>query len=332
MTTSGDYLDEMDRYRTPDEEIERLLTGSPQVSDELRPLADLFSALRLDEGGELADDAVHSYVAAAASSIGTRQAPPAVAKRRAIPRLSALRRRAATVTVAATVLLGGTSGLAVAADGAKPGDALYGIDRALEAVGIGAGAEQERLDEAEALVDAGELHLGLEHAAEALDDDESAGSQASEALMEAAERVRAAGENPSVATRDRVAGLITYLSENVGNVDGTHVAQLAVQIGGPDGPHPVPPPPADPDAPRPPSQSPANPPGLTEDGPPGLSEDGPPGLSDEGPPGLSDDGPPGLSDDGPPGLSEDGPPGLSDDGPPGLSDDKPGRVPPNSKP
>ena len=50
----------------------------------------------------------------------------------------------AAVVTAATVFLGGTSGLAIAADGAKPGDPLYGIDRAFEAIGIGAGEAEER--------------------------------------------------------------------------------------------------------------------------------------------------------------------------------------------
>ncbi len=320
MSDFGDYLSEMDRYRTSDAEIEQLLSGSPQVGDDLQRGADFLAALRTSAGDELADDKVAAYVAAAASSVGTRPPAPVATSRKATARLSALRRRAATVTMAATVFLGGTSGLAVAADGAKPGDALYGIDRALETVGIGAGAEQERLDEAGALVESGEIDLGLEHAAEALENNESEGSQASEALMDAAERVRAAGAEPSAATRERVAGLISYLSEHVGSVDGALVAQLAVQIGEPDGSDPVPPPPADPGVPEPPTQSPADPPGSSEPGPPtDLPAD---------PPGLSEDGPPGLSEDGPPGLSEDGPPGLSEDGPPGLSDDKPGRSDP----
>ena len=39
------------------------------------------------------------------------------------------------------------SGVAMAADGASPGDLLYGVDRALESVGIGAGGIDERLAE-----------------------------------------------------------------------------------------------------------------------------------------------------------------------------------------
>jgi hypothetical protein len=42
------------------------------------------------------------------------------------------------------------SGVAVAANRAAPGDALYGIDRALEKIGIGAGGAQERLAGAKA--------------------------------------------------------------------------------------------------------------------------------------------------------------------------------------
>jgi hypothetical protein len=276
MSDFGDYLYEMDKTRTSDVEIEALLSGSPQLGDELQPLADLFSAIRADAGDDLTDGAVAGYVAAAtAASAGAQPASPARNQPLRRPLLGTLRRRAATVTVAATVLLGGTSGLAMAADGAKPGDALYGIDRALEAVGIGAGAQQERLSEAEALIDNGELQQGLQHAAEALENDDSVGPAASQALMDAADRVRAAGADPSAVTREKVAGLLTYLAENAGGVDGRQVAELAVQIGRSNAPQSR----GQADPQGPPADSPADPPGLTErepghpTGPPGQDKD-----------------------------------------------------------
>lgn len=299
MSNFGDYLYEMHKSRTSDVEIEALLAGSPQLGDELQPLADLFSAIRADAGEELTDGAVAGYVAAAsAASAEAIPTSPAATRPLRRPRLGTLRSRAATVTVAATVLLGGTSGLAVAADGAKPGDALYGIDRALEAVGIGAGAQQERLSEAEALIDDGEIHQGLKHAAEALEDNESGGLAASQALMDAADRVRAAGAAPSAVTREKVAGLLTYLAENAGDVDGRQVAELAVQIGRSNASQSR----GQADPQGPPANSPADPPGLTERAP------GPPDNS-TGPRGQKKDknepgDPPGQEKD----KNEPGPP------------------------
>ena len=304
MSAFGDYLDEMDRIWTSDAEIERLLTGAPDVGEDLQPLTDLFAVLRA--GGELADDAVAAYVAAAASSAETPVASPVDTPQRGWSLIPALRGRAATVTVATAVFLGGTSGLAVAADNAKPGDALYGIDRAFETIGIGAGAEQERLSEAAALVDSGEVDLGLQHAAETLEENESNGGAAAEALMDAATRVGHAGAAPSATTREGVAGLLTYISENVGDVDGARVAELARQIGGPED--------------RPKSAAP---------GPPALGRVDPPGLSDRDPvtPTETSTDPPRLSD------KESGERDDVPANPPGLSDSKPGRPdPPGNQP
>ena len=309
MSELGDYLGEMSRIRTSDAEIERLLSGAPGVvGEDLQALADFFAAL--SAGSELEDDAVAAYVTAAASSVGDHTAAPAVKLRRGWSPIPALRRRAATVTMAAAVFLGGTSGLAVAADGAKPGDALYGIDRALEAVGIGAGAEQERFHEAEALVAGGEVSRGLEHAAAALDEDESNDDGASQALLAAAARVADGGTAQSAATRDRITGLLAYLSDHVGDIDGAHVAVLARQIGGPENRPSVPP---SAEAPGPPDHSPAEPPGSSDRAP------GPPADVPADPPGLSDTKP--------------GPPDDVPADPPGLSDSKPGRPdPPRNQP
>lgn len=326
MSDFGDYLDEMARTRTSDAEIERLLSGAPGVGDDLQPLADLFAALRTDV--ELTNDVVAGYAAAAASSVGTEAASPVVAIRQGRPLFIALRRRVATVTAAAVVFFGGTSGLALAADGAKPGDALYGIDRAFEAIGIGAGAEQERLSEAEALVEVGEIQLGLEHAAETLEENQSNGTRAAEALREAAARVRDGGAVQSAATREGVAGLLAYLSEHTGDVDGAEVAELAQQIGGPGN---RPSAPGSPETPGPPDDVPADPPGLSDrdPGPPDDVPADPPGLSDRetDPPTQVPADPPGLSD------REPGPPDDVPADPPGLSDSKPGRPdPPRNEP
>ena len=53
--------------------------------------------------------------------------------------------KVAAVIASAVVAAGGLTGVGFAADNAAPGDALYGLDCALERVGLGDGGAQERV-------------------------------------------------------------------------------------------------------------------------------------------------------------------------------------------
>ncbi len=323
MSDFGDYLSEMKRNRTTNVEIENLFSGSPNLSGDLKDVNDFLDAVRVESSEQLSDDTVSRFVAVAcAASAEAPTAAPVRPQLRSGSLLRTLRRRVTTVTVAATVVLGGTSGLALAADDAKPGDALYGIDRALETVGIGAGALEERLFEAEALVAANDVSRGLDHATQALESQGDGNQLATTALIEAAQRVQTADDGSAAANQEGVAGLLAYLSENVGNVDGQAVAELASQIGRGDN--------------RPgvgssdtsPPQRPTDPPGLTDDKP-GRPEDlsgNPPGQdkTESGPPDHVPVDPPGQD------KAEPGPPDHVPADPPGQ--DKKLPKPPKDKP
>ncbi len=176
-------------------------------------------------------------------------AEPAIARASRPSLIGRLRTRAAAVTAALVLMFGG-GGAAFAANGAAPGDLLYGLDRALEAVGIGNGASAERLEEVKTLVEQGHADHGLEHATNIVSEDP--GAQA--ALLAAAERISGLDK---AAAHESVAPLLTYLSENVGSVDGATVADLARAVGGNDAPGP--------------------PEGVTPGGPPeGVPPGGPP--------------------------------------------------------
>jgi hypothetical protein len=98
-------------------------------------------------------------------------------------------------------------------------------------VGIGNGQAAERFVEIQALFDAEDFPRGLQHAADLVDVPGPDRSDASIALLDAADRVMSGGSEPSAATREMVAGLLSYLSEGASNIDGPLVADLAREIG-----------------------------------------------------------------------------------------------------
>jgi hypothetical protein len=193
---------------------------------------------------------------------------PAVTAASRPRRATWLRTRAATVTAGLMIGLGSFGGVAYASNGAAPGDLLYGLDRALEAVGLGDGGAAERLAEVQALIDQGDAARGLHHAVESVLGMSEGIAEARDALLAAADRVAvrsAEAEGPP----EGLADLLTYLSENIDAVDGPTVAELAKLIG--------------PDPGGPPEGLPGPPEGVPgpPDDTPGRSENspGPPGES-----------------------------------------------------
>jgi len=154
--------------------------------------------------------------------------------------LSSLLAKVLAATVAITVV---GAGVAIAADGAAPGDALYGIDRALENVGIGAGGITERFDEVARLIDTNRVADALNHASEVLADlpqeleiAQSEIEDASDALGEAAKQISEVRSDKEAYTdtqvfRDHAAELVQFLSEQLADdqegVDGEAVAERA---------------------------------------------------------------------------------------------------------
>jgi hypothetical protein len=132
------------------------------------------------------------------------------------------------------VLVGLSPGLAYAADGAKPGDLLYGLDMAFEAVGFDNGGAAERLSEVEALIAAGAVADGLHHASH-LFDGQPGSDEARAALTAAAVRLEAAGDSGG-SQAAQVAGLIGYLHRalsSVAGIDAQTVAGMARDLGPP---------------------------------------------------------------------------------------------------
>jgi hypothetical protein len=215
-----------------DHDIELLLSAAVPPNEEAAQLV-LFVDLIRAEGAWTPSEAMVARVASKAAGIARSTAPEKPVAARQSRRLAAWRPRPQFAVAAATaLLLLSVSGVAVAANGAAPGDALYGIDRALEKVGIGDGHAEERLEEARSLLSEGEAREALQHTTEVLDeDDESEGTDVQDArtaLEDAAVNLGDDSATSNEVVRDNVSDLLRYIQENLGNdvgADGREFGQ-----------------------------------------------------------------------------------------------------------
>ncbi len=244
MSRFDDYESEMPKTRFSDHDIELLLTGGNPDSREAADLAPLLEMLRVNASYEPSHADTQRHAAEAAKiarlestrSVGEAEPSSARAHRRrgwlaSSPRFG--------TALAAVLLLVGMTGVAFASNDAAPGDSLYGIDRALENVGLGAGGLGERLLEAGALVNHGRSAEALAHAAKALDasggEDEDV-TAAAAALHSAAQRLEAMDldADNDMTVRSRVAEMLTWIAgtDLTGQDFDQGVSQLARGITG----------------------------------------------------------------------------------------------------
>ncbi len=167
MRRDPDSRGDMPDTDLTEREVELILAGSPTGSDGLVKLERLVAEM---SRATPPNDAEHMATALAATARSTQSA----------------RRLRRMATIAATAaLLVAMSGVAMAADDAAPGDAFYGIDRALEAMGIGDGGVDERLDEFDVLMERGDEERALEFLDEVITDSPEADASEVEQHLEA---------------------------------------------------------------------------------------------------------------------------------------------------
>jgi hypothetical protein len=232
------------------DEVAELLVGQAAGSERDR-LQSFITELRAEGCGAIAEPLLSGWAEAAAAAAEGAHRRSWWSRKVGAP-MAVWKRRLVTAASAAVLLVGGFAGLAWAADGSAPGNALYGLDRALEHVGIGQGGAAERLQEIRDLIAGGNIPGGLSQAGELVGATPTAtpddASQAVEALQAAAARVASQGSEASSDVHAQVSTLLTYLSENIGQVDGKQVSELARGIaddqtpaasGAPDGVPPV---------------------------------------------------------------------------------------------
>ena len=186
----------MKKTKATPADTERLLSGDAPQDQGLGRLEPHLRALRRTGRGVPTEVQVERFAFAAARLVAAserRAAGPAPAAGASSLRSSRLRPRLAAAAAALILVLCASAGVAFAADRAVPGDVLYGLDCALEDIGLGDGGLQERLTEASQLVERGRIREGLALAVEAL----TAASGDSGPLRAAADALRTAMEPSS---------------------------------------------------------------------------------------------------------------------------------------
>lgn len=230
------YDGDMTEPRFPAEDLERLVAGVEPESDELSRLA---ASLRVwqAEFSFSPSEAEILRVAARAAAIASEAPIPATeVTEKAARGLRWLRYKLAT-GLAVVLALSGMTGIAAAAsDSAVPGDMLYGIDRALEAVGINDGDVVERIAEAQALFNRGEEADAVAHLADSLAE-EAGGSSAADALLEVAKRLETTESTTNdVEVSAKVAEMLAWMADAKENAElsgrefGQEIAKKAKEI------------------------------------------------------------------------------------------------------
>ncbi|GBE21529.1 hypothetical protein BMS3Bbin01_00874 [bacterium BMS3Bbin01] len=226
-----------------DQEIEAILNGSALA--DLADVAALVERIR-DTCSESVDPALGArqiVAAAEAARLSPRPARSRESKRYRWRRRTVFTSFIFTIltkVLAASVALAAvTGGVGAIANQSAPGDPLYGVDIALEHVGVFNGGTTERLQEAQRLVAQDHIAEGLEFAGKAIGrvDRDRGLEQAASALEEAAAHVAAQhtdakGYQATQEYRDQVAEMLRLMSQEMKqqDINVQHVAETARQV------------------------------------------------------------------------------------------------------
>ena len=211
-------------------QVETLIEGGAPVDPALLPVSGWVEELRRLGSPEPSSELV-TRIGAVAAEIA-RESSPGEHVRQQSGLFRWFRAPAFAAAAAGFLLVLGSTGVAVAADAAAPGDALYGLDQAMERVGILDGGVAERLSEAKALAARGDTDAALLHAGWAFDSEGE--SEAASSLEDTAERLRGLGpENVDQDVTGQVADMLDWMATTSqrGRDFGEGVAERAREIG-----------------------------------------------------------------------------------------------------
>lgn len=216
-------------HRIAEADVELLLMGRAPADTRLESLAGYLRQLRAI--GETAPDPAFGLIVETAAIAGRKPGGAPITIGKGLRRQRSWRLAPIMAAASALFVLAGMTGVAAAADSAGPGDILYGIDRALENIGVGNGGVAERLSEAEALALEGDAGAALDHAGDALA--EAGDRLSAEALLATANRLRSQGSTASRTQKESVAEMLEWMAntDETGRSFGQGVAERARNIG-----------------------------------------------------------------------------------------------------
>ncbi|MEE8405944.1 MAG: hypothetical protein V3S32_02215 [Acidimicrobiia bacterium] len=129
-----------------DRDLDLLIDGKQPYNSDLVPLRSFVSTLGSFGVTELSPGFPEDHAAEGAAMVRAQLSDTTVPLS-TVRRLTLGLKRRVTAAAVSLMMIVGMTGVAWAADSAVPGDWNYGIDRALESLGIGAGGAEERLQE-----------------------------------------------------------------------------------------------------------------------------------------------------------------------------------------
>lgn len=242
------YQSDMPRRGLTQADVELLFSTHVPVREDLASFAVILECLHRTGRFDPSDEVIADFSGVAAEIARAGREAPHVAAKPTAPRRDGLLMRRFAGALGAALFLTGMTGVAMA-DDAAPGDVLYGLDRAMESIGVGDSGPSERIAEAKALFHRGQIIAAIAHAAEAveaaseLEGREAQGSllessMAIDALRRAAERVDVDPVNSDdPAVKNAVAGILDEIANMLEADDveppefGARISEMARDIG-----------------------------------------------------------------------------------------------------
>lgn len=228
------YESDMPRRTLTQSDVELLFDRPDPERADLARFAAVLERLHRTAPSNPSDEAIATFSLEAAEIALTSQGLKVDVESARRPHSYGLVTKRLAGALGAAVLVVGVTGVAVA-DDAVPGDALYGLDRAMESIGVGDSGPTERIAEAQALFETGRVIEAIEHAAEAV---QASPESAVDALRQAADRVEIGqgnADNPAV--KAAVAGILNEIAAMLEADDvppaafGARISEMARSIG-----------------------------------------------------------------------------------------------------